>query len=87
MNKEIKKKLLEIGLNYFKMSFVLKLRNLKNSAKFVCKKWKKIKKKNEGGGEYRILQNGKIFEKGGVAFSEVSGKFLKRYKKKIPGNR
>ena len=86
MNKEIKKK---IARNWFKLLqnvICFEIEKLeKSSAKFVCKKWEKNKKKNEGGGECRILQNGKIFEKVGVNFSEVSGKFSKDIKKKIPG--
>ena len=87
MNKEIKKK---IAKNWFKTLqnvICFEIEKLENSsAKFVCKKWvKKKRKKNEGGGEYRILQNGKIFEKVGVNFSEVSGKFSKDIRKKIPG--
>ena len=46
---------------------------------------KEIKKKDEGGGEYRILQNGKVFEKVGVNFSKVYGKFPKQFQKNIPG--
>jgi len=57
----------------------------KKKIKFVCKDWQRSKKKNEGGGEYRILENGKIFEKVGVNFSEVSGKFSKEFRSKIPG--
>jgi len=57
----------------------------KKKIKFVCKNWQRSKKKNEGGGEYRILENGKFFEKVGVNFSEVSGKFSKKFKSKIPG--
>ena len=41
--------------------------------------------KDEGGGEFRILENGKIFDKVGVNFSEVYGKFSKRFRNKIPG--
>ena len=41
--------------------------------------------KDEGGGEYRMLKNGKVFEKVGVNFSEVYGKFSKEMKKSIPG--
>ena len=89
MNKEIKKK---IAKNWFKTLqnvICFEIEKLENSsAKFVCKKWvKKKRKKNEGGGEYRILQNGKIFEKVGVNFSEVSGKFSKDIRKKIPGTK
>ena len=36
--------------------------------------------RNEGGGEYRILQGGKIFEKVGVNFSEVFGTFSKQFR-------
>ena len=33
----------------------------------------------------KILKNGKIFDKVGVNFSQVSGKFPKQFQKKIPG--
>ena len=57
----------------------------KNKKKFISNHWEKNKKKDEGGGEYRILENGKVFEKVGVNFSEVYGKFSKEFRKKIPG--
>ena len=57
----------------------------KNKIKFKPTSWKKSNKKNEGGGEYRILKNGKIFEKVGVNFSKVNGKFPKQFQKSIPG--
>tara|TARA_B100000029_G_scaffold180063_1_gene177668 strand:- start:6250 stop:7059 length:810 start_codon:yes stop_codon:yes gene_type:complete len=44
-------------------------------------KFKKNKWKN---GEFRIIE-GKLIEKGGVAFSNVFGKFPKEFAKKIPG--
>jgi len=47
--------------------------------------WNRGNKKDEGGGEFRILENGKIFEKVGVNFSEVYGKFSNKLKNKIPG--
>ena len=53
--------------------------------KFLKKAWKRNKKKNEGGGCYYILENGKVFDKVGVNFSEVYGKLSKDFKKKIPG--
>ena len=52
---------------------------------FKSKKWLRSEIKDEGGGEYRILSGGKIFEKVGVNFSEVYGKFSKKMRKKIPG--
>ncbi len=57
----------------------------KKKIKFVSKEWQKNLQKDEGGGEYRILENGKIFDKVGVNFSEVYGKFSKNFKQKIPG--
>ena len=41
--------------------------------------------KDEGGGEYRILKDGKVFDKVGVNFSKVYGKFPKKFQKNIPG--
>ena len=57
----------------------------KKKIKFISKEWQKNLQKDEGGGEYRILENGKIFDKVGVNFSEVYGKFSKNFKQKIPG--
>ena len=57
----------------------------KNKYKFKSTTWNRNLKKDEGGGEYRILRNGKIFEKVGVNFSEVYGKLPKKFQKKIPG--
>ncbi len=56
-----------------------------NKVHFNCKRWTRNKKNNEGGGESKILENGKIFEKVGVNFSEVYGKFPNELKGKIPG--
>ena len=86
MDEEIKKK---IAKNWFKIlqnTICLEIEKLENSsAKFISKKWEKSPKKKEGGGEYRILKNGKVFDKVGVNFSEVNGKFSKDIRKKIPG--
>ena len=53
----------------------------KNNIKFKSTTWKRNLKKDEGGGEYRILKDGKIFDKVGVNFSKVYGKFPKQFKK------
>ena len=88
MDKEVKKK---IAKNWFKILqniICFEIERLENSpAKFISRKWEKNPKKNECGGEYRILKNGKIFEKVGVNFSEVNGKFSKDIRKKIPGTK
>ena len=47
-----------------------------SNIKFKKNKWKH--------GEFRIIK-GEVIEKGGVAFSNVSGKFSKKFAKKIPG--
>ena len=58
-----------------------------NKIFFKSKKWRRNKNKNEGGGESRLLENGKIFDKVGVNFSEVYGKFPKELKGEIPGTK
>jgi coproporphyrinogen III oxidase len=86
MNKEIKQGLTR---NWFKLlqdiicNDIEKLENKK--IKFKSKNWNRSTGKDEGGGEFRILKNGKIFEKVGVNFSEVYGKFSNEIKKNIPG--
>ena len=59
----------------------------KNKIKFISTTWKRNKIKDEGGGEYRILKDGKVFDKVGVNFSKVYGTFPKQFKKNIPGAR
>ena len=56
-----------------------------NTNLFKITNWEKNKKSDEGGGQFRIFKNGKIFEKVGVNFSEVYGKFSKEFKDRIPG--
>ena len=62
---------------------IIKLENSKTE--FKATTWKKNKKKDEGGGEYRILKDGSVFDKVGVNFSKVYGKFPKRFQKNILG--
>ena len=88
MDKDIKKKL---SRNWFKILqdvICNEIESIENSSvKFNSKNWIRNKLKDEGGGEYRLLKNGKIFEKVGVNFSEVYGKFPKNFKKNIPGTK
>jgi coproporphyrinogen III oxidase len=84
MDIKIKK---ELTSNWFKLlqnSICYDIESLERKKKFKIKTWKKNKNK-EGGGEFRILKDGKIFEKVGVNFSEVHGKFSNEIKKNIPG--
>ncbi len=55
----------------------------KSLKKFVSTNW--FKNNKGGGGNYKILKNGKIFDKVGVNKSTVSGVFSKKFRKNIPG--
>ena len=84
MNLEIKK---DLASNWFKTlqeAFCEDISKIeKNKSIFKSTTWKRNPIKDEGGGEYKILKNGKIFEKVGVNFSKVYGKFPKQFQKKI----
>ena len=86
MDKDIKR---QITRNWFKILQEIISKEIEKlegqKSKFVVKSWKRNMLKDEGGGEFRILENGKIFDKVGVNFSEVYGKFSKRFRNKIPG--
>ena len=88
MNEKLKKK---ITSEWFKIlqdaicNDIEKIEGKKNI--FRSKNWQRGKKKNEGGGEFRIYENGKIFDKVGVNFSKVYGKLSGQFKNKIPGTK
>ena len=69
----------DLASNWFKLlqnaicDDILKIE--KNKVNFESTSWKRSNKRDEGCGEYRILKNGKIFEKVGVNVSKVYGKF------------
>ena len=79
----------ELAKQWFKILQEIICKNIeeleKNKILFKSEKWIRNKNKNEGGGESRLLKSGKIFEKVGVNFSEVYGKFPNELKGKIPG--
>ena len=86
MDIKIKKKLVKnwfISLQEIICSEIIKIE--KKNAKFKTKEWRRNDSKDEGGGKSRVLENGDIFDKVGVNFSEVYGKFSKEFKNKIPG--
>ena len=86
MNLEIKKGLVSNWFKTLQNAFCEDIIRIeKNKSKFISTSWKRNPKKDEGGGEYRILQNGNVFEKVGVNFSKVYGKFPKEFQKNIPG--
>ena len=86
MEKNIKKTLTKNWFRTLQDLICIEIEEIESkSIKFTSKEWLRNNSKDEGGGEYRILENGKIFDKVGVNFSEVYGKFPKNFKKKIPG--
>ena len=88
MDLEIKKK---ITRNWFKILQEVICKDIEEIEKkkniFKIKNWKRNLNKEEGGGEFRIFKNGKVFEKVGVNYSEVFGKFSKQIRNKIPGTK
>ena len=87
MEKDIKKKLVRNWFKILQDMICNEISELENKNNFKSTHWQRSKKRDEGGGEYRILENGRIFEKAGVNFSEVYGKFSKEFKNKIPGTK
>ena len=86
MNLEIKRELVSNWFETLQNAFCQDIIRIeKNKSKFISTSWNRNSKKDEGGGEYRILQNGNVFEKVGVNFSKVYGKFPKEFQKNIPG--
>ncbi len=87
MDLNIKK---DLASNWFKLlqdaicKDIISLEN--NKIEFKTTNWKKNLNKDEGGGEYRILKNGRVFDKVGVNYSKVYGKFPKKFQKNIPGS-
>jgi coproporphyrinogen III oxidase len=86
MDLDIKK---DLTSNWFKLlqdAFCNDISILENNKiKFENTIWKRSLTKDEGGGEYRILKGGKIFDKVGVNFSKVYGKFPKQFQNNIYG--
>ena len=86
MDLDIKK---DLTSNWFKLlqeSFCNDIGILENNkVKFKSTTWRRDQNKDEGGGEYRILKDGKVFDKVGVNFSKVHGKIPKKFQKNIPG--
>ena len=86
MSLEIKKNLASNWFKTLQEAFCNNIEKIeKNKTQFKSTVWKRSSSKDEGGGEYRILRDGKIFDKVGVNFSKVYGKFPRRFQKKILG--
>jgi len=86
MDLDIKK---DLASNWFKLlqeAFCNDISVLENNkVKFKSVNWKRNQNKDEGGGEYKILKDGKVFDKVGINFSNVYGKFPKKFQKNILG--
>ena len=86
MDLEIKQKLTSNWFKSLQEMFCKTISDFeKNKISFKSTTWKRNLKVDEGGGEYRILRDGKIFDKVGVNFSKVYGKFPKKFQQNIPG--
>ena len=86
MELEIKKDLVSSWFKTLQDAICHSINNIENNKKqFISTNWKKNRSKDEGGGEFRILSDGKVFDKVGVNFSKVYGKFPKKFQKNIPG--
>ena len=86
MNKDIKKIIVKNWFKTLQDMICKEIEELEGKKNIFNKKtWERGNNKNEGGGEFRIYENGKIFDKVGVNFSEVYGKFSNQFKNKIPG--
>ena len=58
-------------------------RDSKSTKKFISTNWSK--KNNGGGGTFKILKDGKVFDKVGVNKSTVKGTFSKKFRQNILG--
>ena len=63
MESEIKKKLARNWFEILQNMICREIEELEEQKKFVSTQWKRNKKKDEGGGEYRILKEGKYLKK------------------------
>ena len=86
MDLELKKDLVSNWFKTLQNAICDSISRIENKRiKFKPTTWKRSNKKDEGGGEYRILKDGKVFDKVGVNFSKVYGRFPKKLQKNIPG--
>ena len=85
INSDFRKKMADSWFSYLQNQICREFEFLENSKKkFKKRNWIK-KNKLEGGGTSFLLSNGKVFEKVGVNFSKVYGKFPKKFQKNILG--
>jgi len=74
-----------ICYEFEKIEFDFAKKNNKKPKCFERKTWQKSKIKNEGGGIFSKIKRGFVFDSVGVNFSEVSGKFDKKFRSQVLG--
>ncbi len=88
MNKEIKQKIVSDWFKILQDLICKEIESIEGKKNiFKSKNWERGRRGKEGGGQFRIFENGKIFDKVGVNYSEVYGKFSKKFKNQIPGTK
>tara|TARA_A100001011_G_C14250215_1_gene817492 strand:+ start:864 stop:1712 length:849 start_codon:yes stop_codon:yes gene_type:complete len=92
-NIEIKKKIVSNWFNFLQLQIYQQFKILEENTsrrrgkkirKFIKKKWNKSNI-NEGGGSSFLLLGGELFDKVGINQSTVSGKFEKKFRKRVLG--
>ena len=84
LNLEIRKKIVSEWFGFLQSQICEEFERIER-AKFKKKTWKKSKNQKDGGGTYAIIKNGSVFDSVGVNFSQVSGKFHKKFRTQILG--
>ena len=88
MNLEIKKDLTSSWFKTLQNAICNSIEELENNkTKFRSNSWKRNLKKDEGGGEYRILSNGKILRKLELTFQRFMENFQTNLKKIFLGRK
>ena len=84
LNLEIRKKIASEWFRFLQSQICEEFERIER-AKFKKTTWKKSKDQKDGGGTYAIIKNGSVFDSVGVNFSQVSGKFHKKFRTQILG--
>ena len=86
LNLEIRKKIASEWFGFLQSQICEEFERIER-AKFKKTTWKKSKDQKDGGGTYAIIKNGSVFDSVGVNFSQVSGKFHKKFRTQILGTK
>jgi len=86
INLETKKKISSQWFEFLQSQICEEFEKIER-VKFKKTTWKKSKNQKDGGGTYAIIKNGSVFDSVGVNFSQVSGKFHKKFRTQILGTK